>query len=245
MNGPCARLAWAAALLTAAAGALPAAGDTFDDALRAYRNGNYAEAYRGFLGSAGEGDAVAQYNLGVMHYYGYGVDLDYAEATKRYRQAAEQGYAEAQYGLGVIYADGYWGAQDYAEAAKWFRRAAEQGHVKAQRGLGKIYAGGFGVPRDPAEAARWFRRAADLGDAKAQASLGLLYEGGLGVPKDYARAWIWLDRASARSPGDRRAREIAEQERDRIARLLSPEELRLAQRIASAWRPGGPPDGAR
>ena len=42
---------------------------------------------------AEQGNAAAQYNLGVMYDNGEGVPQDYAEAAKSYRLAAEQGEA--------------------------------------------------------------------------------------------------------------------------------------------------------
>ena len=55
---------------------------------------------------ADEGDADAQYNLGVCYKYGKGVEKDETEAIKWIRKAAEQGYAMAQCNLGVCYKDG-------------------------------------------------------------------------------------------------------------------------------------------
>ena len=51
--------------------------------------------------AAAQGDAGAQYNLGVAYDHGEGVSQNYAEALKRYRIAADQGDAGAQYNLGV------------------------------------------------------------------------------------------------------------------------------------------------
>jgi len=85
---------------------------------------------------AEEGDADAQFNLGIMYDNGKGVEQDYKEAVKWFRKVAEQGYADGQFGLGVMYAEGQGVEQDYKEAVKWFREAAEQGDAKAQYNLG-------------------------------------------------------------------------------------------------------------
>jgi TPR repeat protein len=63
---------------------------------------------------AEQGDASAQYNLGVMYANGYGVPQDYAEAVRWYRLAAGQGNAKAQYNLGLMYYNGEGVPQDYA-----------------------------------------------------------------------------------------------------------------------------------
>ena len=77
--------------------------------------------------AAEQGDADAQFNLGLMYDIGKGVPQDYQEAVKWYRMAAEQGYADAQYFLGLSYATGEGVPENDAEAVKWYRKAAEQG----------------------------------------------------------------------------------------------------------------------
>src|SRR6188768_1068901 len=61
---------------------------------------------------AEQGDATAQYNLGVMYDTGKGVPQDYPEARKWFLKAAEQGHSDAQYNLGVMYDTGKGVPQD-------------------------------------------------------------------------------------------------------------------------------------
>ena len=58
--------------------------------------------FRENLQAAAQGNAAAQFNLGVMYENGQGVRRDDAEAVKWYRQAAAQGLAKAQSNLGVM-----------------------------------------------------------------------------------------------------------------------------------------------
>ena len=51
---------------------------------------DYAEAVKWYRKAAEQGDAEAQFNLGLMYADGEGVPKDYAEAVKWYRKAAEQ-----------------------------------------------------------------------------------------------------------------------------------------------------------
>ena len=53
--------------------------------------------------AAKQGDAVAQYNLGVCYDDGEGVEQDKQKAVEWYTKAAEQGLAEAQCDLGLCY----------------------------------------------------------------------------------------------------------------------------------------------
>ena len=86
-----------------------------------------AEAVRWYRLAAEQGDATAQFNLGVMYANG--------EAVRWYRLAAEQGYAAAQFNLGVMYANGEGVPEDDAEAVRWYRLAAEQGYATAARAV--------------------------------------------------------------------------------------------------------------
>ena len=142
--------------------------------------------------AAEQGDAEAQFNLGVMYRDGEGVPQDEAEAVRWFRLAAEQGLAVGQSNLGLMYAEGRGVPQDDAEAARWNRLAAEQGHASAQFNLGLMYATGRGVPQDDAEAVRWYRLAADQGNALGQYNLGVMYRDGEGVPQDEAEAVRWF-----------------------------------------------------
>ena len=137
-----------------------------------------------------------------------------------------------------MYENGEGVPQDYAEAVKWYRRAAEQGYAVAQNNLGSMYYNGTGVPQDYAEAVKWYRRAVEQGYALAQSNLGFMYEDGTGAPQDYVRAHMWFNLAASRFLAtEKESREIAQQGRDRVAQLLSPEALARAQRMAREWRP--------
>ena len=140
---------------------------------------------------AEQGDADAQFNLGVMYDSGRGVLKDQAEAVRWYRLAAEQGHADAQFNLGAMYANGVGVPRDDAEAVRWYRLSADQGNADAQFNLGVSYSNGEGVLKDDAEAVRWYRLSADQGNADAQYNLGLRYANGEGVLKDDAEAVRW------------------------------------------------------
>ena len=83
-------------------------------------------ALSGARASAEQGDASAQYNLGVMYDDGLGVPLDDAEALRWYHLAAEQGHATAQHNLGVMYGTGEGVPQDNIGAHMWLNLAASR-----------------------------------------------------------------------------------------------------------------------
>ena len=172
------------------------AGAGLKEGFAAYHRGDYATARREWRPLAEQGDASAQYNLGVMYSNGEGVPQDYAKAVKWYRKAAEQGNADAQNNLGIMYRNGEGVPQDDAKAPQWWRKAAEQGNAKAQYNLGLMYDNGRGVPQDYAKAVKWYRKAAEQGNADAQNNLGIMYRNGEGVPQDDAKAPQWWRKAA-------------------------------------------------
>ena len=101
----------------------------FQQGFEAATREDYQTAFKLWLPLAEQGDADAQYNLGLMYDNGRGVKQDDFEAVKWYRKAAEQGYADAQFNLGNMYANGRGVKQDDFEAVKWYRQAAEQGYA--------------------------------------------------------------------------------------------------------------------
>ena len=56
---------------------------------------DYAEAMHWYRKAAEQGNAIAQFNLGVMYSNGEGVKRDQTEAAKWYRLAAAQGNVSA------------------------------------------------------------------------------------------------------------------------------------------------------
>lgn len=123
---------------------------------------------------AEQGNANAQYNLGVMYDKGYGVERDYAKARKWYKKAAAQNYAKAEHNLGVMYQEGRGVQASSAAAARWFKRAARHGEPAAQNNLAVLYARGKGVEQNTILAAVWAGRAAQAGNESAIANLPLI-----------------------------------------------------------------------
>lgn len=119
-----------------------------EEGVAAYARHDYEEALAAFRSAAGQGNAEAQFHLGILYANGLGVTLDLPQALLWYRKAAEQGHAWAQYNAGSMYYLGAGVPQDYAQADAWFRQAAEQGHAWAQYDLGSMHEFGHGVVPD-------------------------------------------------------------------------------------------------
>ena len=84
---------------------------------------------------AENGNASAQFFVGVAHEQGYARKQDAAKAVEWYRKAAEQGHPGAQTFLGFALLTGSGVAKDPEQAVAWFRKVAEKGNPEAQQNL--------------------------------------------------------------------------------------------------------------
>ena len=129
----------------------------FERGQEAFRAGDYSRALEVWQPLAREGNANAQFALGLMHEYGRGVKADDGAAVEWFEKAAEQDLPEAQYRLGVLHENGWGVERDAGVAAGWYRRAAERGHPLAQHDLAILHLEGKGVPENGVEAYKWLR----------------------------------------------------------------------------------------
>jgi TPR repeat protein len=131
-----------------------------EDALAAFGRKDYAAALEDFRPLAAQGDADAQFFLGLIYFEGLGVAQQHKEAFKWFHLAADQGGAEAQWYVGIMHANARSVEKNETEAVKWYRLAAAQGFGNAQSFLGMAYANGKGVTRDLVYAYMWLDSAA-------------------------------------------------------------------------------------
>ena len=110
----------------------PIAAD-FEEGLEAYRAGDFTRAMSEWLPLAEQGVAEAQFNVGLLHFHGSGVEQSYAEARVWYERAADQGYGRAQYDLAVLLIEGKGGRVDEVGAHAWFTLAGQQRYEDARK----------------------------------------------------------------------------------------------------------------
>ena len=130
----------------------------------------YTKSLQEFRALAAQGDAAAQFKLGLIYYKGQGVQPDYLEALNWFKKAALQGHPLGQYNVGYMNEKGEGTPQDDVEAAKYYRQAAERGNRLAQYNLGYMYEKGQGVSPDEVQALMWYNLAAIQGETKAKAA---------------------------------------------------------------------------
>jgi TPR repeat protein len=130
----------AAAVLVAVLTAnVSVANASWEEATKAFAKKEYQAALKLFRPLAEKGNALAQYNVALMHRMGLGVTKDQKEAKKWSRLAAKQGNADAQVMLGSIYAKADGGeSADVSRAYMWYEVAAEQGNAEAKKELAVI-----------------------------------------------------------------------------------------------------------
>ena len=103
----------------------------------------------------------AEFHMGQLYDFGFGVAQNDRDALAWYRKSAEHGNAAGQRALGEFYQNGRGVTADAAEAARWYRLGADGNDLRAQYRLGQMYFEGSGVARDYASAYVWFTLAAD------------------------------------------------------------------------------------
>ena len=154
-------------------------------------------SFESYLEKAQQGDAGAQYIVGLEYSIGSEVPKDEKKYLYWMRKSADQGASSAQYNLGDLYKNGEGVKRDYKKAIYWYSKAAEQGHRYATLDLGALYKNGEGV-RDYKKAIYWYSKAAERGDINAHNTLGALYKNGEGVKRDYKKAIYWYSKAAER-----------------------------------------------
>ena len=84
-----------------------------------------------FLKSAEEGNAQAQYRLGLAYALGHGVKKDYEESVKWLVKSSAQGNIKAQYHLGYCYSTGKGVCKNSQAAYGWLFLAKAGGDEAA------------------------------------------------------------------------------------------------------------------
>ena len=140
----------------------------------------YDESEKLLKSLAEQGNADAQFALGMMYGEGKGVKQDIAIAVEWINKAARQGHSDAKNNLKQFT------GIDKIKSIEDYRKAAEQGNAGAQHGFGNCYLHGFGVPQDNNKAVEWLTKSANNGYAEAQHDLGLYY-------------WIRTNKSKART----------------------------------------------
>jgi hypothetical protein len=159
-----------------------------------------------------------------------------ANTPKEFGIIVLPGVAEAQRNIGYLYRDGEGVAKDAQEAFGWFMKAAEIGDSTSQCEVAKAYNTGIGVLQDSQKAFIWYQKAAYQGNKLAQQKVGSIYfSANPNSPANRIEAYKWYALAAAQGDED------AAKFRDKVAPVMSVQELAEANRRAKAFSVGEPP----
>ena len=163
--------------------------------------------------AAEQGDAEAQYELGVRYAFGRGgIRSDdekmaewFKKALDQWTELAEQGDAKALFKLGMCYGvNGRAAKENWHKSYQLYMKSAELGYPWAQSYLAWCHADGYynaSLDKKKSKelykkAAEGFIRIAEQGDADAQYEAGSSYAGGLGVAENREKAVEWYMKAA-------------------------------------------------
>ena len=156
---------------------------------------DYSKAVRLMRPLAESGYAQAQYYMGYMYEYGYGVKQDDVVSLDWYVKAAESGSTKSMINLGLMYEYGDGVEQDYSTALAWYKAAANAGDATSTTNIGWMYQNGKGVEPDDSAAFSWYLLGANAGIPTAMRFVGWMYYYGKGVEQSNDNAKFWLQMA--------------------------------------------------
>lgn len=163
---------------------------SYQAALSAYEDGDFANAFVFAKLAGAGGDAEAQTLVGHLLSRGELGTPDDNQAVKWYLKAAAQGQADAMVALGKLGLEGR-GGLSMTDSRNWLEKAANLGRADAMRALSDMYFLGKGTPPDAAKRKNWLIKAANQGDALSMRKLGDIL-----LEKDAKAALKWYERAA-------------------------------------------------
>ena len=123
---------------------------------------------------AANGDAKANYNLGIMYREGLGVEKDDVQSLTHLIAAAENGHMLGNYAVGLAFLTGKGSDIDAEAAIHYLSEAALLGHAISPVEIGDLYFRGRLVEKNFVSAHFWWSLARDRNAPGASKNLGVL-----------------------------------------------------------------------
>jgi TPR repeat protein len=124
---------------------------------------DYRAAMEYFKRGRDLGHADGFSGMGMLYFYGMGMEQDYATALDYFQKAADKGSAEAQYFLGHMFYEGVGTKRNLNKALRYFQLASHGGHILAIYHLGEMHTDGRAVKRNCNYAVELFKGVAERG----------------------------------------------------------------------------------
>lgn len=162
---------------------------------------DFEECLLYFKPMALQGIPFAQYVMGELYLFGWGVSQDYNVAERWFLKAANQDCTDAQRALSRLYLDGVGVSKDYTKSIYWLKKSAELGDPNSQYDMGVAYSPLGSIFRkteqDDIESFRWYLKAAMQNHTQAQLCVADIYmKGNSAVQCNVSKALEWLNRAA-------------------------------------------------
>ena len=178
------------------------------------------------------GNPEAQYHLGMMYNNGIGVNQDPGKAFALFSDAADSDEPLASYKVGCYYGGQFGVVQPDREKSLQYKLiAANAGYSFAQSDVGNMYFENGSY----SEAIKWWKLATAQGYPQALGNLSLAFREGKIVSQDKVLAYAYFKLANIGS--DQKLSADAQNELDKIAETMNPNELEQAEKVVSNWRP--------
>tara|TARA_B100000029_G_scaffold120931_2_gene114277 strand:- start:2846 stop:3319 length:474 start_codon:yes stop_codon:yes gene_type:complete len=103
--------------------------ETMDKGYHAYQSKDYVNAYKFWKYDADKGDALSQFNLALLYFFGNGVEQNFKKAFYYCSLSANQGLPRAQNNLAHMYFKGSGVEQNFIESYKWAFLAKKNGYL--------------------------------------------------------------------------------------------------------------------
>ena len=122
---------------------------------------SFEKAIVWFKRGIANGDALCQYEMGLMYLQGLGVRKDPFVASDYFKEASNQDFSPAQVQLGQLYLD----QGDVNTASRFFDLAARNGHIEAFYHLAEMSSAGVGRDRNCGMATAYYKLVAEKVEA--------------------------------------------------------------------------------
>ncbi|MDS0107104.1 tetratricopeptide repeat protein [Enterobacter cloacae] len=158
-------------------------------------SGDYKKAFYWTNKPAIQGNSDAQNNLGLLYYYGQGVDKNIKKAGYWWGKAADAGNASAQNDLAMLYKNGLLKDARCDKIMDLLNSSAQKDFELAYLNIGNLYSTGECVNRDMHEAVIWWEKASIKNNGQAEFNLAGAYMRGDGVFPGSGMADIYLKKS--------------------------------------------------
>lgn len=167
-----------------------------NEAVQAFKGGNYQTAYPELFALSEEGNAEANYYMGRIYKDGLGVIPDSMKALRYFENADKALNSDATVELAKMIIAGEGIEKNTDLGLQYLKKAAYAGNEDALYELGQIYEEGKGVELNLNYAFGFYYMGALKGDKRAQLKIAKYYLTGRGIVQDFAKAKTWFVRSA-------------------------------------------------